>query len=128
MKQVKVPASQIFAHMEAMQFVYEKLNTSYPGNVIAGMKEGPIDDKILLWEIDFSNKETKENHRVGDEAIIQVTKHANTIQTLYDLYDECVSVLVPDLTNVSSCFVTERLLTSFDNGLYRIDIRVKISK
>lgn len=127
MKHARQGSSSIFANMEAMQFVYEKLNTSYPGKVTAGLKEGKIDDSILLWEIDFGNKETKENQRVGQDVVIQITHHANTIAALYSLYDTCVSVLVPDVDNVSSCFVTERLITSFDNGLQKIDIRVKIS-
>jgi len=117
-----------FANMELSKYVYDKLNTLYPGKVTNGLIEGDVDDKILLFEIDFENKKSKENTRIGENATIQVSRHTNTIQECIDLYDACVTNLTPDKVNVQKCYVEDRLLTAFINDKYRIDIRVNLSK
>lgn len=128
MKQDPQGFNSTFANMELSQYVFDKLNTLYPGKVTNGLVEGDVDDRILLFEIGHENKQSKENTRIGENAIIQITFHANTQQECIDLYDACVTNLIPDKVNVQNCSVTERLFTPFINDTYRIDIRVNIGK
>jgi hypothetical protein len=114
--------------MELLQYIYDKLKVQYPDKVVVGLREASIDDRILLYEVNLNNKETKENQRVGDVGVCQITRHGHVLADLYLLYDWCVTNLIPDKVNIQSCVVTERVVTSFNNGLYRMDIRVNISK
>lgn len=114
--------------MELVQYIFELLDNQYPNKCIVGAAEREIDDSILIYEIDFSNTKTKENIRVGDMAVIQITRHQNSLAELISLYDWCVANLIPDKVDVQSCVVEGRALTTFKNGLYRMDIRVMLSK
>jgi hypothetical protein len=111
-----------------IQYVFDKINTQYPNKVVVGIREGIVDDKILLWEVDHNNIAVKDNAYVGSDAIVQVTSTRNTMQELLNLYNYCVNNLHPDNVNVSSCTVTERLITTYKDGNYRIDIRVALTK
>lgn len=114
--------------MELVKYVFDIIDNQYPNKCIVGASEREIDDSILIYEIDFSNVKTKENLRVGDTAVIQITRHQNTLAELIDLYDWCVENLIPDKVNVQSCVIEGRGITTFPNGLYRMDIRLMISK
>jgi hypothetical protein len=114
--------------MELVKYIFDKLNTQYPNKCIVGAAERDIDDSILIYEVQGTNKKTKENQRVGDVGVMQITRHANTQMALMELYDWCVINLIPDKINVQSCVVDSRLFSTFENGSYRIDIRVNISK
>ena len=114
--------------MELVTYIYQVLNNQYPNKCVVGAVEREIDDSIIIFEIDFNNVKSKENVRVGDTAVIQITKHGNTLAALYDLYDYCVDNLTPDQIECQSCVVDGRNISTFDNGLYRMDTRVMISK
>lgn len=114
--------------MEFVQYVYQKLNTVYPGKVVTGLKEGPIDDTIMIYEIGHNNTESKENARVGSTGRIQVTRHVAKMVDGIALYDNCITYLTADMTNVSMSQVTERVFTTFENGSYRIDVRIEMSR
>jgi hypothetical protein len=114
--------------VEFLQYIYDKLNAQYPNQVTTGMAEGKVDDKILLWQIESINTQVKDNQYVGQSGVVQITKNANSLQTLLSLYEWCIKNIFPDKVNMSSCVVTEHLLTQYKDGNHRIDIRVSLSK